>query len=156
MNKEPTLTIDELSREVRNFNSNASHRVSTPERRAKELIDETVYQLFPEQSFRFDDEIVKNSLDELLLVLIALRDEQTHGKELMNDLASVFDSRLSPGTVYPRLHELEEEGMLAVHELVRTKEYRINDPEATRMAIQAAMSQHIALGYVLFTALQEM
>ena len=153
---ETGLTVEQLSRELQAFDPSAESRDTSAGSRSAELIDDIVDGLFPNQSFSFDDEMVKNSLDELLLVLVALRSEQTHGKGLMDDLANVFDSRLSPGTVYPRLHELEEQDLLDVHELVRTKEYRIDGRDESRVTIQSAMTQHIALGYVLFSALEEL
>ena len=66
----------------------------------------------------------------------------------MSDLEAVFGADLSPGVVYPRLHELEEEGLLEVQELVRTKEYRIADGERVRERIEGAMRQHLALAAV--------
>jgi hypothetical protein len=120
------------------------------------VVDGVTSQLFPEESFQFDEELVKHSLEELLLVLVALRDAETHGKGLMEDLSSLFDARLSPGTVYPRLHDLEEEGALEMHELVRTKEYRIDDADAARADIETAMRQHLALGFVFYSALQDL
>jgi hypothetical protein len=123
---------------------------------SKEVVDAVTDQLFPGRRFRFDEELVKNSLDELLLVLVALRDGDTHGKGLMEDLSQVFDARLSPGTVYPRLHELEADDLLEMHELVRTKEYRIDDDEDTRTRIEDAMQQHLALGFVFYSALDEL
>jgi hypothetical protein len=129
---------------------------SDPDRQSAEIVESVTEQLFPGQSFRFEEELVKNSLDELLLVLVALRDSETHGKGLMEDLSELFDARLSPGTVYPRLHELEDEEILEMHELVRTKEYRIDDREETRARIESAMAQHLALGFVFYSALEEL
>lgn len=92
-----------------------------------EIVESVVEELFPGERFEFDEDLVKNALDELLVVLVALRDGETHGKGLMDNLAEHFDAQLSPGTVYPRLHALDDEDVLTVHELVRTKEYRIAD-----------------------------
>ncbi|MEF8808955.1 helix-turn-helix transcriptional regulator [Natronomonas sp.] len=120
------------------------------------VVDGVTGQLFPEESFQFEEDLVKHSLEELLLVLVALRDAETHGKGLMDDLSTLFDARLSPGTVYPRLHDLEDEEVLEMHELVRTKEYRINDAETAREQIETAMQQHLALGFVFYSALQDL
>jgi hypothetical protein len=120
------------------------------------VVDGVTGQLFPEESFQFEENLVKHSLEELLLVLVALRDAETHGKGLMDDLSTLFDARLSPGTVYPRLHDLEDEEVLEMHELVRTKEYRIDDVEAARDRIETAMQQHLALGFVFYSALQDL
>lgn len=127
-----------------------------PDHRSAEIVESVTDQLFAEESFRFDEDLVKHSLDELLLVLVALRDGETHGKGLMEDLAALFDARLSPGTVYPRLHDLEESDVLEMHELVRTKEYRIDDLEETRERVENAMTQHLALGFVFYAALEEL
>lgn len=93
----------------------------------------------------FGESIVKENLDEILLLLIALRGS-AHGKALMSDLDRAFDARLSPGTVYPRLHRLEEEGVLAMHKCVRTKEYSIDDVDAARERVSDRMRQQLLLG----------
>jgi PadR family transcriptional regulator, activator of gas vesicle formation len=105
------------------------------------------------EDFRFDEQLLKENLEAVLLVLIAVRDG-AHGKRLMGDLADFFDAQLSPGTVYPRLHDLEADGVLEVHELVRTKEYSIDDDEGARERIERAMYQHLALGAVFRGALE--
>jgi DNA-binding PadR family transcriptional regulator len=102
--------------------------------------------------FSFDDAIIKENLEAILLGLISVRGG-AHGKALMGDLARFFDAELSPGTVYPRLHDLEAEGLLQVHELVRTKEYTIDDETRTRERIERAMGQHVALGAVFRSSL---
>ncbi len=153
---EADVSIEQLTREVQTLDSEATGREPTPQHGSQELVEDVVGQLLPDHSFSFDDETVKNSLGEILLVLIALSDEPTHGKALMNSLAVIFDSQLSPGTVYPSLHDLEESGLLEVDELVRKKEYRLGDENAARLAIQKTMVQHIVLGYVLFSALEKL
>lgn len=112
--------------------------------------------LFGDSPFAFDEETVKANLDEILLMLVALRDSRTHGKGLMEDLEDVFGADLSPGTVYPRLHELEEDDVLEVHELVRTKEYRIDDAERCRETVETAMREHLAIGFFFRAALDEL
>lgn len=106
-------------------------------------------------SFPFDDETVKQNLDEILVALIALRDG-THGKALIDDLSRLFDAELSPGTVYPRLHDIESEGLLSMHELVRTKEYSIADSGTARDRIERVMYHHLALGLFLHDSLDEL
>lgn len=149
------VSVEQLYQELTDVESTGTEG-SEPGHRSEEIVDSVTEQLFPDRSFRFEEELVKNSLDELLLVLVALRDGETHGKGLMEDLSQLFDARLSPGTVYPRLHELEEADVLEMHELVRTKEYRIDDLEGTRERIEAAMTQHLALGFVFYSALEEL
>lgn len=99
------------------------------------------------------EEIVTQSLDEILIALIALRDDETHGTGLMEDVASAFDVEPSPGTVYPRLHGLESGGTLTRHDLVQTKQYSIRDGDDAADRIEQAMYQHLAVGLFLDAAL---
>lgn len=145
----PAVSIDRLQHELETADA------VPDDQRSAQVLYSVLESLFPGESFQFEEEMVKGSLDELLLLLVGLRDGGTHGKGLMEDLSTLFDAQLSPGTVYPRLHDLEEDELLAMHELVRTKEYRIDDREAAREQIAAAMRQHLALGLFLQTALDE-
>jgi transcriptional regulator, PadR family len=106
-------------------------------------------------SFTLDDDMVKNNLDDLLLALVAHREAETNGKELRRDLATLFNSHLSPGTVYPSLHDLDESDLLDIHELVQTKEYDIADTESVVEQLERAMRQHLVLGDLLRQAVAE-
>ena len=121
----------------------------------QEALSVVMDTLFPDTDFRFDEDLVKGNLDETLLLLISLRASGTHGKGLMDDLAELFDAHLSPGTVYPQLHRLEDDGFLRMHEKVRTKEYHIGDDERVRARLQRSMHQHLALGYAIHLALED-
>ena len=121
----------------------------------EQVLSSVMERLAVEESFAFDDEIVKQTLDEILIALISLRDG-THGKALIDDLSRLFDAELSPGTVYPRLHDIENDGTLAMHELVRTKEYSVDDDEAAKSRIERAMYHHLALGLFLHDSLEEL
>lgn len=148
--------IDEISgdSDQRSDRSSADAEEATvsPETVLRSVVDDVA----PSADFEFDQEVVKQNLDEILLLLISLRERDTHGKGLMEDLDRLFDSRLSPGTVYPRLHDLEESDLLEMQEMVRTKEYRINDEETTREQVTSAMYQHVALGMLLYRGLTEL
>ncbi|WP_436343112.1 helix-turn-helix transcriptional regulator [Natronorubrum sp. FCH18a] len=117
----------------------------------EELMEQVVNTL-PTNGLQFEEAIIKENLEEVLLMLIALHGE-THGKELLTDLTHHFDVQLSPGTVYPCLHELEEEELLAMHAMVRTKEYSIEDEDAARATIERTMVQHLAFGLLLYAFL---
>ena len=121
-----------------------------------ELVGEVSNGLPGSRTFDIESALVTESLDEVLLVLVGLGEEGTHGKGLMSDLETVFGADLSPGVVYPRLHELEEEGLLEVQELIRTKEYRIADEERVRERIEGTMRQHLALAAVFRNGLGRM
>ena len=100
-----------------------------------------------------DDGLVTQSLDEILLATIALSDDETHGTGLMEALSRLFDAQLSPGTVYPRLHDLEADDTLTVHELVQTKQYSIDDPETAASRIEEAAYKHFLIGMFLHASL---
>jgi hypothetical protein len=120
-----------------------------------ETVSDVEASLFGSEQFTYEETHIKSSLDELLISLVALRDADTHGKQLLDDLGEQFDTMLSPGTVYPRLHELCEEGLLDQRELVKTKEYVLDDPEDARSKVAAAARQHLALGMMFRAALEE-
>ena len=99
------------------------------------------------------EEVVTQSLDEILVALIALRDDATHGTGLMEDVTALFDVEPSPGTVYPRLHDLNAAGTLTRHDLVQTKQYSVSDTASAESLLERAMYQHLALGLFLHAAL---
>ncbi|RQG92749.1 PadR family transcriptional regulator [Natrarchaeobius halalkaliphilus] len=108
-----------------------------------------VTETIPAETTQFDEAIIKENLDEVLLMLITLH-EETHGEELISDLARFFDTQLSPGTVYPLLHELKADDVLSMHAKVRTKEYSIADEEHVTAAIEESMIQHLTFGLLLY------
>jgi DNA-binding PadR family transcriptional regulator len=133
-----------------------SESSSDPAVRTEAVVREASGSLFGEGTPTIDDGLIKESLPELLMLLVGLRDGDTHGKGVMEDLNRFFGAQLSPGTVYPMLHDLEEEGYLEMRELVQTKEYAIDDPEAVTRDLHEAMTQHLALGMVFHRALEEL
>lgn len=128
----------------------------TVEQPAEAVVDGIVETLFSAAEFRFDENLVKQNLDEILVLLIAMRRGNTNGKTLMSDLTRLFDSQLSPGTVYPALHRLENDGVLEMFELVRSKEYRIEDSEAAAEMVREAARQHLALGAFFYATADEL
>jgi Transcriptional regulator PadR-like family. len=152
------VTVDQLYNEVsvdESASSTAGVRL-TPDQQSEVALDRALSALSGGEGFSFDESMVKNNLDEILLVLVALRPSDANGKSLMGDLAALFDTRVSPGTVYPQLHELEDDDLLRVQELVRTKEYLADDEEKLAEHVAAAMEQHLALGLFFEAALEEL
>lgn len=152
--------FDELSRAATADNQSESYNITLGttaestkdvERELDELMAE-VNAALPTDDVQFDEAIIKENLDEILLMLIALH-EETHGKELLSDLTHLFGAQLSPGTVYPSLHTLEEEEVLSMHAKVRTKEYSIADEEYVRATVERTMVQHLAFGLLLYAFL---
>lgn len=107
-------------------------------------------------SVQLSRDVLTPSLAELLLALVALRADGTHGTGLMDDIAGLFDVEPSPGTVYPRLHDLESESLLERYDLVETKQYAVSDEDAAAARIERAASQHLAMGLFLRAALEEL
>jgi len=113
----------------------------------------SVIQDIADGDLAVDDGLVTQSLDEILLAIIALSDDETHGTGLMEALSRLFDAQLSPGTVYPRLHDLEADDTLTVHELVQTKQYSIQDAETSASKIEQAAYKHFVVGMFLHASL---
>jgi DNA-binding transcriptional ArsR family regulator len=89
---------------------------------------------------RLERSFVSEYLDELIIAIL-FRCEEANGMDIIRELTHRFGVQFSPGTVYPHLHSLEEEGILARRECVQTKEYRIDDPEAARALLVSVLSQ---------------
>ena len=156
-----TAVLDELSRTLSGDDRDGSYDPSigstaeTPhdvELEFDELMEQ-INDVLPTSDVQFDDSLVKENLDEILLLLISIHGE-THGKELLSDLSHLFGTELSPGTVYPSLHAFEEAGVLSMHAKVRTKEYSISDDDFVRSAVEGTMVQHLAFGLLLYEFLQ--
>ncbi|WP_339105750.1 helix-turn-helix transcriptional regulator [Haloterrigena salinisoli] len=152
--------FDELSRAATADSQSESYDISLGttaesaedvERELDELMEQ-VNAALPTDDVQFDEALIKENLDEILLLLIALH-EETHGKELLSDLTHLFGAQLSPGTVYPSLHDLEDEDVLSMHAKVRTKEYSIADEEFVRATVERTMVQHLAFGLLLYAFL---
>lgn len=139
-----SVTVEMLYRELSGESSTVEDPASP-----SQLLDSVSAALFPQSKVELDESVVKGNLEAVLLALVATQDRNTHGKGLMETLSTSFGADFSPGTVYPCLHELEEEGCLETRELVRTKEYAVHDEELSRDHIEAAAQQHLALGAFL-------
>ena len=120
-----------------------------------EILNETARSIEDADRLRVDHGLVTQSLEELLLMLVGLRTNDASGKGIMEDLDRFLGAQPSPGTVYPTLHDLEERGLLDVHELVQTKEYLIDDEGAAAQALREAARQHHAMGQLFQRALED-
>lgn len=131
---------------------------ATPSREDPALAVRTsvVETLFDGEPFSFEEPLVNDSLEAALVALVALQERDTHGRGLMRGLERVFDAELSPGTVYPQLHDLEDDGLLQGRDLVGAREYQVGDADAARDRVEAAMRQHLAFGFLLQATLEEL
>jgi hypothetical protein len=144
-----SISVESLRKELQGLGDSADGGTAV-----SETVSEVETSLFGSEQFAYEETHIKSSLEELLVSLVALRETDTHGKQLLDDLGEQFDTMLSPGTVYPKLHGLCEEGPLNQRELVKTKEYVIDDADNARSAVAAAARQHLALGLVFRAALE--
>lgn len=121
------------------------------ERELQDLVT-TVEVALPVEGLHLDEELVKNNLEELLLVLIGLHGG-THGKQLMSDISRLTDVQLSPGTLYPVLHDLESRDLLSMHKRVRTKAYTVNDRDGVIGQLERSMIEHLSFGILQYAFL---
>lgn len=154
--------FEALSRTMRDANRVSDDGTSGTDLESDVDVDRTFDELckqlgdaLPIGDVQFDEALVKKNLEEILLLLVALHDG-THGTELLSDLSRIFETQLSPGTVYPCLHDLEERDVLAMHAKVQTKEYSIDDEKYVRTTVERTMVQHLAFGLVLWEFLPQL
>lgn len=91
-----------------------------------------------------DKDFILDSLDELLLIFIGLNGSM-NGNDLITTFAQHFGVSISPGTLYPRLHALEDDGILELNETVQAKEYLIADWDAADARITDTVIQQLKL-----------
>lgn len=87
-----------------------------------------------------DRTFVSEYLDELIIAIL-LNHKEANGMDIIREFGHLFGVQLSPGTVYPHLHSLEEEGILECRECVQTKEYRIADQQTARTYLELTLAQ---------------
>jgi hypothetical protein len=103
-------------------------------------VDATTPDGPPAGSVHLDRSFVSEYLDELIIAIL-FRCDEANGMEIIREFTHRFGVQFSPGTVYPHLHSLEEEDVLVCREGVRTKEYRIDDPEVAAAYLDSVLSQ---------------
>jgi DNA-binding transcriptional ArsR family regulator len=108
----------------------------------------------PSGAANLDRSFVSDYLDELIIAIL-LRCGEANGMDLIREFTHCFGVQFSPGTVYPHLHSLEEQGILARRERVQTKEYRIDDELAAREYLDSTETQLVCLGEFLRPIIQE-
>lgn len=108
----------------------------------------------PAGGVHLDRSFVSEYLDELIIAIL-FRCDEANGMDIIREFTHRFGVQFSPGTVYPHLHSLEEEGVLVCRERVRTKEYRIDDPEAAAAYLDSVLSQLSCLEQFMSATVQE-
>ncbi len=71
------------------------------------------------------------------LILWFLLKKAMHGYEILNQLVKTTGQRLSPGTVYPMLYQMEEIGLIAGEWKQRSKKKRIKLYRITEKGLYA-------------------
>jgi DNA-binding PadR family transcriptional regulator len=98
-----------------------------------DLVDSAVVDLPPDEVAERDPIYGRKPLARcLVLAYTALSGHPVgpHGAGLIDAIERTAGLEFSPGTVYPRLHDLDEEGICDREELVRTKHYYVADDAA--------------------------
>jgi len=93
---------------------------------------------------------VKDELESIVLALV-LR-EPMCGTDIIKTIHSKFNVLLSPGTIYPLLHDLEKKGLLKCEYGVKTKTYR--PMEDAEEKIRAMLEEHVKASRFLSRFLQ--
>lgn len=117
--------------------------------------DDTLPDFLTNLDEPLDRDIARSSIEEVILVLVALRGD-TNGNQVRSDLETVLENTWSPATVYDRLHRFDDEGLLEMRELVRTKQYTVSDAEAVRDDLQTAMQHHLNMAALFHAGLDEL
>ena len=93
---------------------------------------------------------VKDELETIVLALV-LR-EPMCGTDIIKTIHSKFNMLLSPGTIYPLLHDLEKKGLLKCEYGVKTKTYKL--AEAAEEKIRKMLEEHVRASWFLSRFLQ--
>lgn len=96
------------------------------------------------------EKYVKDSLEALVLALIL--DKPMCGTDIIKTIHKEFDVLLSPGTIYPLLHSLEEKGLLKCEYEVKTKTYKPIKGAAPK--IRSILNEHAKISEFLNKFLQ--
>ena len=92
----------------------------------KEIEDDTNPEIF--------ENLVKRELKNIILSL--LLSKPMSGTELVKILYQKFKVFISPGMLYPTLHELEENGLLKFEYKLKNKIYTVQEKEQTRLVLK--------------------
>lgn len=140
------MTSDDIEALLSDFTDRTDPKSghSAPEGRMTEGSDTERPGEFQPNEPRLDRSFASKYLDELIIGIL-FRSGETNGMEIIRTFADIFGVQFSPGTVYPHLHSLEEEGVLACRESVQTKEYYVDDDAAGREYISSIMEQMVCM-----------
>ena len=92
----------------------------------KEIEDDTNPEIF--------ENLVKRELKNIILSL--LLSKPMSGTELVKILYQKFKVFISPGMLYPTLHELEKNGLLKYEYKLKNKIYTVQEKEQTRLLLK--------------------
>jgi DNA-binding PadR family transcriptional regulator len=96
------------------------------------------------------EKMVKDNLETIILALI--RKKPMCGTDIIKTIHLEFDVLLSPGTIYPLLHLLEEEGLVASEKHGKAKTY--TPAEGAEPRIKSIVEEHIQAHRLLSHYLQ--
>ncbi len=106
-------------------------------------LEKELNNLSPEMA----DSLVKKELRNILLSL--LLSKPMCGTDLVKVLYQKFNVFISPGTLYPTLHELEKEGLLGYEYKLKSKIYRIKEKEQAEILLKNQVNASSLLSEML-------
>lgn len=96
------------------------------------------------------EKFVKNDLETIVLAMIL--NKPMCGTDIIKTVHKEFNILLSPGTIYPLLHSLEEKGLLKCEYQVKTKLYK--PPESAKPKIRSILNETVQASKFLSKFLQ--
>jgi DNA-binding PadR family transcriptional regulator len=97
--------------------------------------DLTILSGYPLEQFNLSDDALKKMVkDNLETILLALLHRKTMcGTEIIGTIHLKFHVLLSPGTIYPLLHSLDERGLITAKSYGKEKAYASVDSAKTKI-----------------------
>lgn len=89
------------------------------------------------------ERLVKHFLD--MIILYKLKQDTTHGYDLIKFIHREFGIFLSPGTVYPVLYELEKNGVVRSEMTGKRRMYSLVDPSMAETFFSGFVDAHLCV-----------
>ena len=126
--------IDELDPSILKNLVNAHDKMMLSTDNIRMLSDKDLEKEIDDISPKIFENLVKKELKNIILSL--LLSKPMSGTELVKILYQKFKVFISPGMLYPTLHELEKNGLLKFEYKLKNKIYTVQEREQTRLVLK--------------------
>ena len=126
--------IDELDHSILKNLVNAHDKMMLSTDNIRMLSDKDLEKEIDDLSPKIFENLVKRELKNIILSL--LLSKPMSGTELVKTLYQKFKVFISPGMLYPTLHELEKNGLLKYEYKLKNKIYTVHEKEQTRLVLK--------------------